>query len=180
MRRVTFTAVFVAVLMVSAPAGAATLVRADGRPIPRLQAWLDTAPVPTIPGQVRVLYGQNATHYDPATRTIHVRAGRKLTRPELLHEMGHEFERIGLTDAGFAEWAAMVGHPYPRNARMVLPGGERWVSAEFFADFYTGCATRGRALRRDGAYVVSPQGARMLRSTARAACQRIYRLDVTP
>lgn len=178
MTRRVLIATVAACLLIPAPVGAATLVRSDGRPIPRLQAWLDKAPVPTIPGYVTVLYGQAATQYVPATRTIHVAAGRKLARVELLHEMGHDFERIGLTDAGFAQWAGMVGHPYPRDARKVLPGGERWVSAEFFADFYAGCATRGRALRRDGLFVVSPYGSRMLRSTARTACQRIYRLDV--
>lgn len=179
-------ATLVAALCAATPASAVTLTRADGStPIPRLQSWVDKAPVPTLPGVVRVTYGATHTHYLPATRTIRV-GPQPLIKEALFHELGHDLERYGLTAAGWNQWAAATGETRPRDAADTVPIGRghddddglRWVAIERFAEWFAGCATRGGVWRRAGADVIDRYGQRMLHAAARATCSRIFRLHL--
>ena len=181
-------AIVVGLMLFAATAPAATITRADGvTPIPRLQAVVAAAPTPSAPGIVRVRFGAAFTYYEPAGRTIYVRTGQPITNETLLHELGHDYSRHALTDAGFAAWAATVGMPLARDALGHDPGhrGTVYIAEEFWADFYTLCATRGgyynygpETVRRNERGIVrGPYGFEAPRLVLRAACARIWRFE---
>jgi len=155
------------VLLVAAPAGAATtLVLPDGtqRPQP-YQAWVDAAHVPTPPGVVTLRLdgcgedmpacapvGERSIALSPDWASPHV----------LLHELGHVFDD-GMPEWVRARFASLVDLRGPWLATAAsAPAGER------FAEAYALCARHPTIRRRraGGSYRYSPTPAQHKRACA--------------
>lgn len=138
----TRLAVIVTLLALMFPANgiATTLISKDGtiRPQP-YQSWVDQANVPTPAGRIRLDLTANACGgyicAFPRQSRIVMFSGLidNYTRPELLHEIGHiysfrhqELHRLFLRIFGAPRWT--------------------WLTEEWFAQGYSWCATRFRAL----------------------------------
>lgn len=174
-----------AILVTSAStADAVTLQRVNGQPIPRLQTLTDHAPVPFAPGIVTVRYNGHGTAEYTNDRVIHVGSGG-LPEDTLMHELGHDYDRHMLADAGFQAWQRMVGQSRPRDLVSQVyrpdsedPGG-RWMEREFFADWYAACATRGSSVwSLPRGRLVTGYGLVLPVRLFRSSCRRVWRLPV--
>lgn len=155
---------------------AVTMVRADGSPATRFQKWVDQKPnIPTAPGNVTVRFGSpyENSQYTTSERLIWVTTLWPFTENTFWHEMGHDYSFQRLSDDGFSQWASDMGVGIPRNYRG--PYGIR-VAEEYFADWYSVCATRGKYVTRyrDGT-ISYGYGFRAPRKRFRETCTRIWR-----
>jgi hypothetical protein len=182
-RRLLLVAVAtIGVLAYTATADALTLQRANGNPIPRLQHLINHAPVPFAPGIVTIRYNGRGTTSYTDDRVIHVGRGG-LPEDTLMHELGHDYDRHMLTDAGFTTWQTWVGQTRSRDLVSQIyapdsedPGG-RWMEREFFADWYAGCATRGASVwALPGRRLVTGYGLVLTERRFRSSCRRVWRL----
>jgi hypothetical protein len=137
-------AVLVGVLVMAAPAQAATTISPESGTSFPYQQWVDEAKVPTPDVTLRVVeqgchgsygYATACTRRDSYTIWLDPTVATR-RRAAFLHELGHNFDYYALTDADRQAFANIAGD---------------W-DVELFAEVYRSCATgwhqRGRLSER--------------------------------
>jgi len=166
MRTLTHTATATAVVLAiaAAPADAATtVVRGNGEPAIKYQRWVDQSKAPTPDTEVTVHialcpYAPNANGCVLGTG-IWMHPDRLAephsARIHWLHEIGHVFDALYMTDSRRARFSAIFGDTRPYwYWQGPLPEGIRpgprtlGPPSERFAQAYSECAIHGRTIER--------------------------------
>ena len=147
-------AAIIALLCLAVPAGAATLVLADGtqRPEP-YQSWVDAARVPTVPGTVTLdLGGCDELTACAPEGTSSISLSAEWANPHvLLHEMGHVF------DDTMPAWVRARFQAIMRKRGTWASAASRAPANEQFAEAYSLCARHPSIKDRyAGGYDYSP------------------------
>jgi hypothetical protein len=156
-----------------------TLVTVHGRAIPgRWQAWADASRMPTPATRIRLRLAACPAMpraagcvYTRRPRTIWLRVTAGDPRGTLLHELGHTFDLLVLSNRD----RAGVSRIFHRTRRAWWKG--RIPTAEWFAEGYSWCARYAHiaSLRRYASYRYRPTAAqhqRLCRLIVRAARDR--------
>ena len=151
-----------------------TLVAAARVTIPgRWQAWADASRMPTVKGRIRLRLARCPAMpraagcvYTRRPRTIWLRPTAGDPRGTLLHELGHTYDLLVLSNRD----RAAVSRIFHRSRRAWWKG--RIPTAEWFAEGYSWCAryARIKSLRRYASYRYRPTPAQH-----RRLCQVIVR-----
>jgi hypothetical protein len=167
--------------LAAAPArGAVKLLLPGGKPLAgRWQGWADGSRMPTVSGRVRVRLARcpalpkaAGCVYTKRPRTIWIRPGAGDPKGTLLHELGHVFDLLVLSNRDRAKAKRIFGVPTRRS----WWSGRR-PAAEWFAEGYSWCARYARivSLRRYATYHYRPtaaEHARLCRLIARVAADK--------
>lgn len=166
MRSRCYAVLVAAVFVLAAPAEAATtLVRPDGseRPQP-WQEWVDRARVPTPDARVTLIFdAQRCRGRQACTDGATIWMGRPFwPRYAILHELGHVFDGLHLTDSDRGTFTALMRDERPWEDQV----------EETFADAFFACAMNGR---RHSVYtpVYDPPGRQGGRFQHRKVCRLI-------
>lgn len=157
---------------VGAALGAVKLVARGGSPVPgRWQDWADGSRMPTPKGRIKLRLQRCPAMpraagcvYTRRPRTIWLRLGAGDPRGTLLHELGHTYDLLVLSNHD----RAVVSRILHRSRRAWWKG--RIPTAEWFAEGYSWCAryARIKSLRRYASYRYRPTAAQH-----RRLCQAI-------
>ncbi len=120
--------------LLPATADAVTLTYDDGLPAPVLQAWADASHVPVAAGTVTVhrrlcpdALSSPACTITPGSE-MWLQAPASMLRRALLHELGHRFDYLVMTDAARAAFGRLTNdrRPWTQGAE---PPMERFATA---------------------------------------------------
>lgn len=162
--------------LLPATAQAVTLTYDDGSPAPALQAWADASLVPMASGAVTVhralcpdALASPACIARPGSE-MWLQTSAPMLRRALLHELGHRFDYLVMTDAARAAFGRLMN-----DRRPWTQGPESLM--ERFASAYSACArhriVRVLLLAGEYGYVVTGsehrRACRLIRRTAQLA-----------
>jgi hypothetical protein len=146
------------------------LVTARGGVLPgRWQSWADASRMPTPKGRMRVRFQRcpalphaAGCVYTRRPRTIYLRVGGGDPRGTILHELGHTYDLLVLSNRD----RRAVSRIFHRSRRAWWKG--HIPTAEWFAEGYSWCAryARIRSLRRYASYQYRPTAAQHRRLCA--------------
>ena len=116
----------------------------NGRPASELQAWVDASLIPSPPGVVIVHVtpcdAQTSSCTRPPGEEMWLHEDPDTVRGTFLHELGHRFDYLWMTDAARSVFRRLIHDPRPWRSPPNSPH-------ERFAAAYEACA-RHRTLKR--------------------------------
>lgn len=147
----------------TAARGAVKLVTVHGAKLPgRWQEWADASRMPTPKGRIRVRFARcpalpraAGCVYTRHPRTIWLRLGAGDPRGTILHELGHTFDLLVLSNRDRRKVSRIFHRPRRAWWKGKIP------TAEWFAEGYSWCARYARiaSLRRYASYRYRPSAA---------------------